>query len=51
MKCPDCEKNIEIKDWMDDEPFECPDCGITLQRLTGEGGYCGANEKRLVLCE
>jgi len=51
MKCPDYEKNIEIEDWMGGEPFGCPHCGIILQRVTDEGGYCGTNEKRLVLCE
>jgi len=51
MKCSDCEENIEIEDWMDDQPFACPHCGIIVQLVTDEGGYCGANDKRLVLSE
>jgi hypothetical protein len=51
MKCPDCENIIETEDWMDNEPFGCPHCGIILQMVTDEGGYCGAHDKRLVLCE
>ena len=49
MKCPDCEADIQIEDWMDDEPFGCPHCSETLQLVTDEGGYCGANDKRLVI--
>ena len=49
MKCPDCEEDIEIEDWMDDKPFGCPHCGEILQLVTDEGGYCGANDKRLVI--
>ncbi|MDZ4152181.1 MAG: hypothetical protein U1E01_13965 [Methylicorpusculum sp.] len=51
MKCPDCEENIEIEDWMDDKPFGCPYCGIILHLVADEGSNCGANDKRLVLCE
>jgi DNA-directed RNA polymerase subunit RPC12/RpoP len=51
MKCPDCGEDIEIEDWMDDEPFGCPYCGIILRLITNKDAYSDANDKRLVLCE
>ena len=51
MRYPDCEGYIEIEDWTNDEPFNCPHCNEVLQLVTDEGGYCGANDKRLVVFE
>ena len=51
MHCPNCEANITIEDWQDDEPFECPECSEMLQLTTDESSYCGANQKRLILYE
>lgn len=51
MKCPDCGEHIEMEDWMGDEPFGCPHCGVILQLVAEEGDYSGMTDKRLVLCE
>jgi Zn ribbon nucleic-acid-binding protein len=51
MNCPNCDNNITIEDWQDDEPFECPECGELIQLITDESTYVGATDTRLIIYE
>lgn len=51
MRCPDCETNIEIEDWQDDKPFDCPECGTPLRLEIDESTYLGATDTRLVVVD
>lgn len=51
MNCPNCENYVMIEDFNNDEPFECESCHTLIQLVTDEGGYCGANDKRLIVFE
>jgi hypothetical protein len=49
MRCPNCDHDIEIEDYADDEEFECESCHVSLRLETDEGSYCGAAVKHLVV--
>lgn len=51
MRCPNRETNIDIEDWQDDTPFDCPDCGVLLRLEIDESTYRGATDTRLMVVD
>jgi len=51
MDCPECDRKFEIEDYTDQEPFDCPYCGISLRLDADEGTFEGAVKYTLVILD
>ena len=48
MYTPCCDDHIQLEDYEDTDPFECPLCGEIIQLEIDEGSYRGAAQKNLI---